>query len=153
VEPVLAQWAQALTTGDTQLLETVIDPDAPDGVLAEQQARAEAAAELDFSRFELVIGDDPDVYVRQEIADRIGADDVWAPPVYLEFQLAGVDEYPMRTKVGAILAKRGEQWTVVSVDETADSMHPSWPAGPWGVGPVVDIGSGSCRGSGAGLQG
>lgn len=136
-EPVLAQWAQALTTGDTQLLETVIDPGAPDGVLAAQQARATAAADLDFTRFELVLGDDPDVYVRQEIADRIGADDVWAPPLYLEFQLAGVDEYPMRTKVGAILAKRGEDWTVVSVDETADSMHPSWPAGPWEFGPVL----------------
>lgn len=136
-EPVLAQWAQALVTGDAQLLQTVIDPGAPDGVLADQQARAAAAAELDFTRFDLVIGDDPDVYVRQEIADRIGADDVWAPPVYLEFQLAGVDEHPMRTKVGAILAKRGDRWTVVSVDETADSMHPSWPAGPWEFGPVV----------------
>lgn len=131
VQPVLDRWAEALRAGDEDTLRALTDPAAAPGFIESQLRMSEGVRGLDFTTWSLVLGDDPEVFVTQEIADRVGALDVWAPPVYLEFQLAGADEEPVRTPVGVILARRGDTWTLVSDDETAESTHPTWPSGPW----------------------
>lgn len=139
VQPVLDAWAQALRDDDEAALRALADPEAAPDFVDRQLLAAAGIRGLDFTTWRLVIGDDPEVFVPQDIANRVGALDIWAPPVYLETQLAGADETPVRTPVGAILARRGDTWTVVSDNETADSTHPTWPAGPWVFGPTQSL--------------
>lgn len=138
-QPVLDRWAQALRDGDADALRDLTDPAAAPDFLERQLLVADGVRGLDFTQWRFVIGDDPEVFVTQDIADRVRALDVWAPPVYLESQLAGVDEQPARTPVGVILARRGDTWTLVSDNETGDSTHPTWPAGPWVYGPTESL--------------
>lgn len=139
IQPVLDRWAQALRDGDVAGLRALVDPQAEAGFLDRQLRTAEGLNGLEFDEWRLSVGDDPEVYVPQPISDRVGAADIVAPPVYLNFQLAGVDEEPIRTPVGVILARRGDTWTLVGDAETADSAHATWPAGPWLYGPTATL--------------
>ena len=136
VRPVLDRWAQALRDGNEDVLRALTDSAAAPDFLDRQLLVADGVRDLDFTQWSFTIGDDPEVFVTQDIADRVDALDVWAPPVYLTSQLAGVDEEPVQTPVGVILARRGDTWTLVSDNETADSTHPTWPAGSWVFGPT-----------------
>ncbi len=139
MQPVLDQWAQALRDGDEEALRALTDPAAAPDFIQRQMRAAGGISKLDFTRWDFTIGDDPEVFVPQGIADRVGGLDVAAPPVYLNFQLAGVDEKPVSTPVGVIMARRGDTWTLVSDNETADSTHATWPAGPWVFGPTESL--------------
>ncbi len=133
---LLEQWSQALRTGDEQALRALIDPHAAPGFLDAQLALARDLQTVDFAEFGFHLGDDPEVFVPPEIADRLGADDSWGAPVYLDFRLAGVDEAPIHTPVGLIAAHRGDHWTLVSTKELQDGTHPTLPPGPWAFGAV-----------------
>lgn len=137
VDALLAQWSQALRTDDEAALRALIDPQAPAGFADAQVRLARDLQGVDFSSFGFSLGDDPEVFVPPQIQDRLGAVDVWGAPVRLDFALSGVDDAPVHTPVGAIVARRGEHWTLVSTHELQDGTHPTMPAGPWEYGPVT----------------
>lgn len=139
IQPVLDQWARALRAGDADALRALTDDAAEPGFLERQLRTSEGLRGLDFSQWSLSVGEGSEVFVPQAIADRVGALDVAAPPVYLTFQLAGADEEPVRTPVGVVLARRGDTWTLVGDGEIADSAHATWPAGPWVYGPTDSL--------------
>src|SRR5699024_4502671 len=118
----------------------LVDPQAAPGFLAAQRALARHLQSVDFAEFGFRLGDDPEVFVPPEVADRLGADDSWGAPVYLDFRLAGVDEATIHTPVGLIAAQRGDHWTLVSTEELQDGTHPTLPPGPWAFGPVTATG-------------
>ncbi|MGU3434073.1 hypothetical protein ACNHUS_13760 [Actinomycetes bacterium M1A6_2h] len=70
-------------------------------------------------------------------ADAIsGATDVWAPSVVLRYAYAGADIGPTTRPVALLVARRGDDWKLVS-DSTLDgSTRTTW-RGPWDFGPVV----------------
>lgn len=136
-ETLLHDWARALRTDDEQALRDLIDPDAAPGFVDSQLQLARDLQGADFDSFGFSIGDDAEVFVPQDIANRLDAIDAWGPPVYLDFRLAGVDDATLHTPVGAIVARRGDTWKLVSTDELQNGTHPTWPAGPWVFGPVT----------------
>lgn len=137
VEPVLEAWGAALRDDDETTLRSLIDPHAAPGFEKAQIRLARDLQGADFDEFEFGLGDGPDVFVPQDIADRLGAIDEWGAPVQLNFRLAGVDDATVRSPVGVILARRPDGWKLVSTHELQDGTHATWPAGPWDFGPVT----------------
>ncbi|RVW05619.1 hypothetical protein EGT50_03415 [Rhodococcus xishaensis] len=135
-QEVLDQWARAVRSGDTAALPDLFDPAATPGFLDAEIRRAKNAAQVPFSEFGYDIGSEPEQPVPPELADELGASDVWAPTVYLRYAIAGADTQPTRKPVALVLARRGDTWKLVSDSGLPGSQRETW-RGPWDFGPVV----------------
>ncbi|WP_137723857.1 hypothetical protein [Rhodococcus subtropicus] len=133
---VLDEWARAVRSGDTEALPALFDPGADPGFLDAEIRRARNAAAVPFSEFAYDIGSDPEAPVPSEVADRLGASDVWAPTVYLRYAIAGADPAPTRKPVSLLLARHGDEWKLVDDTTGGDSGRETW-RGPWDFGPLV----------------
>ncbi|WP_305091721.1 hypothetical protein [Prescottella sp. R16] len=136
VQPVLDEWARAVRAGDTAALPALFDAAADPGFLDAEIRRARSAAAVPFAEFGYDIGSDPETPVPPEVADRIGASDVWAPTVYLRYAIEGADDAATRKPVALLLARRGDAWTLVSDTAVAGSDRETW-RGPWDFGPLM----------------
>lgn len=135
-QKVLDEWARALRTGDTAALPDLFDPAADSAFLDAEVRRATNLAQVPLSEFGYDIGFDPEQSVPSEFADALGASDVWAPTVYLRYAIAGVDAQPTRKPVALVLARRGDDWKLVSDSGVPGSDRETW-RGPWDFGPVI----------------
>lgn len=135
-QAVLDEWARAVRSGDTAALPGLFDPAAAPGFLEAEIRRAGNASQVPFSEFGYDIGLDPEVPVSSDVADEFGASDVWAPTVYLRYAIAGADAQPTRKPVALVLARRGDEWKLVSDSGVPGSDRETW-RGPWDFGPVI----------------
>ncbi|RVW05066.1 hypothetical protein EF834_08250 [Rhodococcus spongiicola] len=135
-QKLLDQWARAVRSGDTAALTDLFDPAAAPGFLDAEIRRANHAAQVPFSDFGYDIGFEPEQPVPPEVADELGASDVWAPAVYLRYAIAGADTEPTRKPVALVLARRGETWKLVSDSGLPGSERETW-RGPWDFGPII----------------
>ena len=135
-QAVLDEWARAVRAGDTAALSELFDPAAAPGFLATEVRRANNAAAVPFSEFGYDIGFEPETPVPPALADELGASDVWAPAVYLRYAIEGADAQPTRKPVALLLARRGDEWKLVSDTGLPGSDRETW-RGPWDFGPVL----------------
>lgn len=135
-QAVLDEWARALRTGDTAALPDLFDPAAAPGFLDAELRRAGNLAQVPLAEFGYDIGFDPEQSVPSEFADALDASDVWAPTVYLRYAIAGVDAQPTRKPVALVLARRGDDWKLVSDTGVPGSGRETW-RGPWDFGPII----------------
>lgn len=135
-QAVLDEWARALRAGDAAALPDLFDPAADPGFLDAEMRRAANLAQVPLSEFGYDIGFDPEQSVPAGFADSLGASDVWAPTVYLRYAIEGVDAQSTRKPVALVLARRGDDWKLVSDAGIPGSGRETW-RGPWDFGPVV----------------
>ncbi len=135
-QAVLDEWARAVRSGDTAALPGLFDPAAAPGFLDAEIRRANNASQVPFSEFGYDIGLDPESPVPSGVADELGASDVWAPTVYFRYAIAGADAQPTRKPVALLLARRGDEWKLVSDSGVPGSDRETW-RGPWDFGPVI----------------
>lgn len=135
-QALLDEWARAARSGDTAALPALFDDGATPGFLDAETRRAQNLAQVPFSEFGYDIGLDAEDPVPPEVAEELGASDVWAPTVYLRYAIAGADAQPTRKPVALLLARRGDQWKLVSDSGTPESDRETW-RGPWDFGPIL----------------
>ena len=133
---LLDRWATALRADDRAALSRIVDPHAAAGFLEAQQRKAANLHDLPFADFGFDIGDEPEVPVAPETADVLGAADVWSPSVYLRYAIVGPDVAPTRKPVALTIARRGDEWILVS--DTPVGNRVTWRA-PWDCGPVIAV--------------
>ncbi|WFR70836.1 hypothetical protein P9209_15195 [Prescottella defluvii] len=135
-QAVLDEWARAVRSGDTAALPGLFDSAAAPGFLDAEIRRAQNASQVPFSEFGYDIGLDREVPVGSAVADELGASDVRAPTVYLRYAIAGADAQPTRKPVALLLARRGDEWKLVSDSGVPGSDRETW-RGPWDFGPII----------------
>ncbi|MDG3011952.1 hypothetical protein G4X40_17560 [Rhodococcus sp. D2-41] len=136
VQALLDRWADAMRRDDETTLRSLVDPHAAPGFLGEQLTVARNLRGVPLGAWRYTIGAGPEVPVPAAVADRLDATDVWAPPVELNFVIAGADATPAGKPVGLIVARHEDTWLLVSDDEMAPYGRRTWQ-GPWNFGPVV----------------
>jgi hypothetical protein len=136
VQRLLGVWASAVRTDDTTALATVLDPAADVGFGAAETARAANLAGVPLSDWGYEITADPAAVVPPDVVQRLGADEVWAPPVVLRYAVAGADATSTRKPVGLVVARRGDTWRLVGDADLAGYGRTTW-RGPWDFGPVL----------------
>lgn len=135
VESVLQRWAEAVRTNDTEALADVIDSAAAPEFLQSEIRRAAALMNVPLSDWGYEILDEPERPVPSEIASPLGAADVWAPSVVLRYAIEGPDAEPTRRPVSLLVAKRNDEWRIVSDSDIPWIDRTTW-RGPWDFGPV-----------------
>ena len=133
-ESLLRRWSEAVRTNDQDAIADVIDPAAAPGFLDSELRRAENLAAVPLDQWEYELVDEPEVPVPSAVAGPLDAADVWAPSVILNFAVTGPDADPTRRPVSLLLAKRDDEWRIVS-DTAVGTDRPTW-RGPWDFGPV-----------------
>ncbi|KAA0023196.1 hypothetical protein FOY51_11575 [Antrihabitans cavernicola] len=136
VQRLLDRWAAAIRSGNTAALTQLVDPRAAPEFLEAEVRRAQNLSGVPISDWGFEIGDEPDVTIAPDVADRLGASDVWAPPVYLRYAIAGPDAAPTRKPVGLTVARHGDDWKLVS--DTDEPTRPTW-RGPWDFAPMIAV--------------
>jgi len=136
VEQLLRVWAQAVRGDDTAVLDSLMDPSADPAFVTAEASRAANLAGVPLSDWGYELGSDPAAVVPPTLTESLHADEVWAPPVVLRYAVAGADDTPTRKPVGLVLARRGDQWRLVSDAALTNYGRTTW-RGPWDFGPVV----------------
>ncbi|WP_430335646.1 peptidase MA family metallohydrolase [Rhodococcus sp. ACT016] len=135
-QALLDEWAKTVRSGDTAALSALFDSGATPGFLDAEIRRSNNLAQVPFSEFGYDIGLDAEVPVPPTVAEELGASDVWAPTVYFRYAIAGADAQPTRKPVALLLARRGNEWKLVSDSNVTESGRETW-RGPWDFGPVI----------------
>ncbi|MBY6362401.1 hypothetical protein HQ609_04720 [Rhodococcus corynebacterioides] len=138
VGDLLDRWAAAVRSGDDDAVRAVLDPAADPSFVAREVARADVVATVPLSDFGYEILDEPETPVPPDLADAVDATEVWAPRVALRYAYADADTAPTRRDVSLVLARRGEQWRVVSDADLPQYGRTTW-RGPWDFGPVETV--------------
>jgi len=136
VQLLLDRWSAAVRTANDAALSALFDQQADAGFLGKERARAHNMAEVPFADWGYGLAHEPTPTIPPTVAARVGADELWAPPVTLHYALAGADPVPTTRPVGVVLARRGSVWRLVSDTAVADYGRITW-RGPWDFGPVV----------------
>ncbi len=134
VQTLLDKWAAALRAGDTGALAPLFDSRADPVFVAAQSRRAEALRQVPLTDFGFDIAEQPEIPVPSDVLDRLGASDAWYAPVTLRYAVAGVDPQPTRKPVALTVARRGNDWRLVSDAPVAGRA--SW-RGPWDFGALT----------------
>lgn len=135
VKALLARWADAVRTNDAVAIASVVDPDAPPAFLAAELARAANLADVPLDEWGYQLVDEPETPVPSAVAAPLDAADVWAPSVELRFAVSGPDAEPTSRPVSLLVAKRNEEWRIVSDGDIPGIDRTTW-RGPWDFGPV-----------------
>jgi hypothetical protein len=136
VQDLLDRWAGAVRAGDAAALSTLFDRGAVPGFLDAETARMRNLSGVPLADWGYEIGTDPETPVPTDLAEQLGATDVWAPPVYLRYAIAGADPGSTRKSVSLVVARRGDDWKLVSDRALPEYGRQTW-RGPWDFGPVV----------------
>lgn len=136
VTGLLDRWAVAVRNNDVTALTALLDPAADPAFVRSELARAGNMAGVPLADWAYEITAETAPVVDPELTAQLAAEEVWAPPVVLRYALAGVDDLPTRKSVGLVVARRGDQWRLVSDDAMGDGGRQTW-RGPWDFGPVV----------------
>ncbi|MFC4602181.1 hypothetical protein [Rhodococcus kronopolitis] len=135
VQVLLDRWAAAVRNGDGAALAALFDEHAVPGFLDAEVRRANNLSGVPLADWGYEIGHDPEVPVPTDLAEQLAATDVWAPPVYLRYAVAGADAAPTRKPVSLVVARRGDEWKLVT-DRDLPGARSTW-RGPWDFGPLV----------------
>jgi hypothetical protein len=135
---LLAAWGTAVRSDDVDTLRSLFDPSADPAFVDAEIRRAQNLTGVPLADFGYEVDPNtPETPVPPATADAItGAVDVWAPPVVLRYEYAGADIGPTRQPVSLLVARRGDDWKLVSDSTLGDSTRSTW-RGPWDFGPVV----------------
>lgn len=136
VQQLLDTWGSAVRTGDTVMLAGLLDPAADAGFGATEATRAANLAGVPLADWGYEIDEDAPAVVPPELVARLGADEVWAPPVVLRYAVAGADATATRKPVGLVVARRGDTWRLVGDDDLTAYGRTTW-RGPWDFGPAL----------------
>ncbi|WP_338891598.1 hypothetical protein [Rhodococcus sovatensis] len=136
VEDLLRRWADAVRSNDVVALEKTIDPAASPEFLRSEMRRAANLASVPLADWGYELVDEPEVPVPSSVATPLNAADVWAPSVVLRYAVTGPDTTPTRRPVALVLAKRDDEWRIVSDTEIAGVERTTW-RGPWDFGPMI----------------
>ncbi|WP_241249797.1 hypothetical protein [Rhodococcus sp. X156] len=136
VQQLLDQWAVAVRSNDSALLATLFDTGADVGFPAAEARRAANLAQVPLADWGYDITEEAVPTVDPAVTARLGADEVWSPPVVLRYAIAGADAASTTRPVGVVLARRGQVWRLVS-DTAADRYGRSTWRGLWDFGPVI----------------
>ncbi|MFD4470376.1 peptidase MA family metallohydrolase [Rhodococcus sp. NPDC058505] len=136
VRDLLDRWSAAVRAGDEPALAALFDPGAMPEFLPSEVRRMHALAAVPLADFGYEIGRGPETPVPTDLAEQLQATDVWAPQVYLRYAIAGADLGPTRKPVALVVARRGEQWKLVSDRPLPEYDRRTW-RGPWDFGPVT----------------
>ncbi|MBY6366677.1 peptidase MA family metallohydrolase [Rhodococcoides corynebacterioides] len=138
VTALLDRWGAAVRSGDDDGVRAVLDPAADPAFVAREVARADVVATVPLSDFGYEILDEPETPVPPDLADAVDATEVWAPRVALRYAYADADTAPTRRDVSLVLARRGDEWRIVSDEERPQYGRTTW-RGPWDFGPVETV--------------
>ncbi|MGW4481563.1 hypothetical protein [Rhodococcus triatomae] len=136
VQDLLNRWAKAVRSGDDAALVGLFDAGAAPEFLAAEVRRSHNLAGVPLADWGYEIGSGPETPVPSDIADRLQATDVWAPHVFLRYGIAGADTASTRKPVSLVVARRGDEWKLVSDGALPQYDRSTW-RGPWDFGPVV----------------
>ncbi|WP_435531038.1 hypothetical protein [Rhodococcus spelaei] len=136
VQTLLDRWAGAVRDGDAAALAALFDQRALPGFRDAEIARMHNLSGVPLSDWGYEIGGDPETPVPTDLAEQLGATDVWAPPVYLRYAIDGADPGPTRKPVSLVVARRGDDWKLVSDRPLPEYGRQTW-RGPWDFGPVI----------------
>lgn len=136
VERLLGEWAEALRTDDEAALRGIFDESVDPSFVDRELARADNLQGVPLSDFGYEIEPGPEIPVPPEVADAVGATEVWAPNVVLRYAYEGADIGPTRKDVALVVARRADTWRVVSDADLPLFNRTTW-RGPWDFGPVV----------------
>lgn len=136
VEQLLADWADAVSSNDDAALEALVDPAASPEFLQSLIRTASNLSDVPLSEWGYEIVDEPETPVPSEIAERVGAADVWAPSVILRYGIDGPDDLPTRRPISLLVAERDDRWRLVSDTDLPGIDRRTW-RGPWDFGPVT----------------
>ncbi len=136
VQDLLNRWAKAVRSGDDAALAALFDAGAAPEFLAAEVRRSRNLAGVPLADWGYEIGSGPETPVPGDIAERLQATDVWAPHVLLRYGIAGADTASTRKPVSLVVARRGEEWKLVSDGALPQYDRSTW-RGPWDFGPVV----------------
>ncbi|MBJ8343242.1 hypothetical protein [Antrihabitans sp. YC2-6] len=136
LQTVLDAWAAAVRADDADALLPLFDVQAEPGFLDREIARAHNLAGVPLADWGFEIGSEPEQPVDPAVADALGAADVWTPPVYLRYAVAGPDTMPTRKPVALTVARRGDGWKLVS--DAPAGGRTTW-RGPWDFGPLTAV--------------
>ncbi|MFE3293028.1 hypothetical protein [Rhodococcus sp. NPDC059234] len=136
VQELLDRWAGAVRDGDAAALTPLFDQGAVPGFLDAETARMHNLSGVPLADWGYEIGHDPETPVPTDLAEQLGATDVWAPPVYLRYAIDGADPGSTRKPVSLVVARRGDTWKLVSDRSLPEYGRQTW-RGPWDFGPVI----------------
>ncbi|OZC44783.1 hypothetical protein CH286_19755 [Rhodococcus sp. WWJCD1] len=136
VTVLLDRWAGAVRAGDVDGLRELMDPRADPDFVEAQVRRAASVPGVPFSEFGYVLGDEPETPVPPSIAEPLDATDIWAPPVYLRYAVAGPDASPTSRPVSLVVAERDGRWRLVDDADLPEYRRHTW-RGPWDFGSLT----------------
>lgn len=136
VTVLLDQWAGAVRAGDVDGLLDLMDPRADPTFVEAQVRRAASIPGIPFSEFGYVLGDEPETPVPPSIAEPLDATDIWAPPAYLRYAVAGPDASPTNRPVSLVVAERDGRWRLVDDADLPEYRRHTW-RGPWDFGSLT----------------
>lgn len=138
VGDLLDRWATAVRSGDDDAVRAVLDPAADPAFAEREVARADVVATVPLSDFGYEILDEPETPVPPDLADAVDATEVWTPRVALRYAYADADTAPTRRDVSLVVARRGDEWRIVSDADLPQYGRTTW-RGPWDFGPVETV--------------
>lgn len=136
VQGLLDRWAGAVRDGDRGSLVALFDEGAVPGFVDAEVRRMNNLAGVPLADWGYEIGHEPEHPVPTDLAEHLGATDVWAPPVYLRYAVEGADAASTRKPVSLVVARRGDDWKLVSDWDLPEYGRETW-RGPWDFGPVI----------------
>lgn len=133
---VLDAWAQAQRDGDIEALNRVFHHRANSAFVADEQRRAEHLAAVPVSEWRYEVTSAPEIFVPGDVAEQIGAANIWAPQVRLVYRLEG-ERTPVRREfrlLAAAPAVSDGAWSVVDNGSLVGEIA-EWRL-PWDFAPV-----------------
>lgn len=125
-----------MRSGDEAALAALFDRGAMPEFLPAEVRRMHNLAGVPLSDWGYEIGSAPETPVPSDLAEQLQATDVWAPQVHLRYAIAEADQGPTRKPVSLVVARRGDEWKLVSDRPLAEYDRQTW-RGPWDFGPIV----------------
>jgi len=136
VQELLTAWAAAERTNDTAALAGLMDSAADPAFRSAEATRAANLTGVPLREWDYQLVAEPAPVVPPVLVQRLGAQEVWAPPVVLRYAVSGVDALATSRTVGLVVARRGGQWRLVTDTALTDYGRRTW-RGPWDFGPVL----------------
>ncbi|MCW4355392.1 hypothetical protein ONR57_18985 [Hoyosella sp. YIM 151337] len=136
LQKMLDAWAQAQRDGDLEALNRVFHHRANSAFIADEQRRTEHIAAVPVAEWRYEVTSAPEIFVPGDVADQVGAANIWAPRVRLVYRLEG-ERTPVRREfrlLAAAPAAAGGAWSLVD-NGTLVAEVPEWRL-PWDFGPV-----------------
>ena len=136
VTVLIDQWADAVRAGDVNGLRALMDPRADPNFVEAQVRRAASVPGVPFSEFGYILGSETETPVPPSIAEPLDATDIWAPPVYLRYAVAGPDASSTTRPVSLVVAERDGRWRLVDDADLPEYRRHTW-RGPWDFGSLT----------------